>query len=38
MIRQAWQAKVKTVLVLNKIDRLIVDKSMDAEEVYLHIE
>jgi len=34
VIRQAWEAKVKTCLVLNKIDRLIVDKRMDAPEIY----
>ena len=34
VIRQAWEAKVKTVLVLNKMDRLIVDKWYDAKECY----
>ena len=34
VIRQAWEAKVKTVLVLNKIDRLIIDKWYDAKECY----
>lgn len=37
MIRQAWEAKVKTVLVLNKLDRLIIDKWYDAKECYLWI-
>ena len=37
VIRQAWEAKVKTCLVLNKIDRLIVDKWYDAKEIYLWI-
>jgi ribosome assembly protein 1 len=30
VIKQAWDAKIKTCLVLNKMDRLIVDKEMDA--------
>ena len=34
VIRQAWEARVKTCLVLNKIDRLIVDKWYDAKECY----
>ena len=38
VMRQAWKAKVKTVLVLNKIDRLIVDKNMEADEIYLALE
>ena len=37
VIRQAWEAKVKTVLVLNKIDRLIIDKWYDAKECYVWI-
>lgn len=36
-MRQAWEARVKMVLVLNKIDRLIVDKWMDGPEIYLHL-
>ena len=36
-MRQAWEAKVKMVLVLNKMDRLIVDKWMDASEIYNHL-
>ncbi len=34
VIRQAWEARVKTCLVLNKIDRLIIDKWYDAKECY----
>lgn len=37
-MRQAWEAKVKMVLVLNKLDRLIVDKWMDAAEIYLTLQ
>jgi ribosome assembly protein 1 len=37
VMRQAWEGKVKMVLVLNKIDRLIVDKWMDAPEIYIHL-
>lgn len=32
-MRQAWEAKVKTILVLNKIDRLIIDKWMEPSEI-----
>lgn len=35
VIRQAWHAKIKTCLVLNKLDRLIIDKFMDASQIYL---
>lgn len=38
VIRQAWNAKVKTCLVLNKIDRLIIDKYMDASQIYLQLQ
>lgn len=31
VLKQAWEAKVKTVLVLNKMDRLIIDKWYDAQ-------
>ena len=34
VIRQAWAEKVKMCLVLNKIDRLIVDRQMEGQEVY----
>lgn len=30
VLRQAFDEKVKTCLVLNKIDKLIIDKEMDA--------
>ena len=36
VLRQAWDEKIRTCLVLNKIDRLIVDRGMDAEGIYLH--
>ena len=38
VIRQAWHAKIKTCLVLNKIDRLIIDKYMDAGQIYLQLQ
>ena len=34
VLKQAWEAKVKTVLVLNKMDRLIIDKWYDAQQCY----
>ena len=38
VVRQAWKAKVKTCLVLNKIDRLIVARWMDAPEIYVQLQ
>ncbi len=37
VIRQAWHAKIKTCLVLNKLDRLMVEKYMDANQIYLQL-
>ena len=37
VLRQAFDEKVKTCLVLNKVDRLIIEKEMSAEEIYLHL-
>lgn len=34
VIKQAWAEKVKMCLVLNKIDRLILVRGMDGEQVY----
>jgi len=34
VLRQAWAEKVKTCLVLNKIDRLIIDRGYDGEQIY----
>ena len=34
VIKQAWAEKVKMVLVLNKIDRLILDRGMDGQQCY----
>lgn len=34
VIKQAWAEKVKMCLVLNKIDRLIIERGMDATEIY----
>ena len=36
VLRQAWDEKIRTCLVLNKIDRLIVDRGMDADDIYTH--
>lgn len=38
VIRQAWHAKIKTCLVLNKLDRLMVEKYMDANQIYLQLQ
>lgn len=37
VVRQAWQEKVKMCLVINKIDRLILDLEMDARQCYWHL-
>lgn len=37
MLRQAFEEKVKTCLVLNKLDKLIIEGHMDAHEIYLHL-
>lgn len=34
VIRQAWAEKVRMCLVLNKIDRLIIDRQMDGAAIY----
>lgn len=33
-MKQAWAEKVKMCLVLNKIDRLIIDRGMNGSEIY----
>ena len=37
VLRQAFEEKVKTCLVLNKLDKLMIDGHMDALEIYLHL-
>ena len=37
VIRQCYQEKVKTILVLNKIDRLVLELQMSPEEAYRHL-
>lgn len=34
VLKQAWAERVRTCLVLNKIDRLIIDRGMDGNSVY----
>ncbi|XP_039450927.1 elongation factor-like GTPase 1 [Culex pipiens pallens] len=36
-LRQAYQEKLETVLLLNKLDRLVLEKRMDAAEAYRHL-
>jgi len=38
VLRQAWVENVKPCLVLNKIDRLIVELRMSPEEAHLHLQ
>ncbi|GMM38403.1 GTPase [Saccharomycopsis crataegensis] len=37
VLRQAWNDKLKPVLVLNKIDRLIIELKMSPSEAYTHL-
>lgn len=37
VLKQAWDAKIKTCLVFNKLDRLIIDKEMDASQIYIQL-
>jgi ribosome assembly protein 1 len=36
VLRQAWDEKVRTCLVLNKMDKLIIERNMDAEDIFQH--
>lgn len=38
VIKQAWDEKIKCVLVLNKIDRLITELQLDPLDAYVHID
>ena len=37
VLRQAWLENIKPVLVLNKIDRLILELKMSPTEAYVHL-
>ncbi|CDO93636.1 unnamed protein product [Kluyveromyces dobzhanskii CBS 2104] len=37
VLRQCWTEKLKPILVLNKIDRLITELQLTAQEAYLHL-
>lgn len=37
VLRQAWIDKVRPVLVLNKLDRLIVELKLTPHEAYIHL-
>lgn len=38
VLRQAWLENIRPVLVINKIDRLIVDLKMSSQEAYAHLQ
>mmetsp|Transcript_2734 Transcript_2734/g.4663 ORF Transcript_2734/g.4663 Transcript_2734/m.4663 type:complete len:342 (+) Transcript_2734:445-1470(+) len=35
VIKQAWNENVRMCLILNKIDRLIIERGMEAQEIYM---
>ena len=37
VLEQAWNQGIKPILVLNKIDRLIVEKKLEPADAYAHI-
>lgn len=38
VLRQAFDEKVRICLVLNKLDKLIIEGHMDSEEIYMHLQ
>ncbi|XP_056428113.1 elongation factor-like GTPase 1 isoform X2 [Hyla sarda] len=38
VLRQAWLENIRPVLVINKIDRLIVELKISAQEAYVHLQ
>lgn len=38
MLRQAWLENIRPVLVINKIDRLIVELKLSPQESYTHLQ
>jgi ribosome assembly protein 1 len=37
VLEQAWNQGIKPILVLNKIDRLILEKKLEPADAYTHI-
>ncbi|CAD7925133.1 unnamed protein product [Amoebophrya sp. A120] len=37
VLRQAWRDQLRTILVLNKMDRLFINLKLSADEAYLHV-
>lgn len=38
VLRQAWLENIKPVLVINKMDRLIVELKLTSQEAYSHLQ
>lgn len=38
VLRQAWLENIKPVLVINKIDRLIIELKLTSQEAYTHLQ
>jgi translation elongation factor EF-G len=38
VLRQAWMENLKPILVLNKVDRLMVERQLDPTEAYFHLQ
>lgn len=37
VLRQAWLENIRPVLVINKIDRLVVELKLTSQEAYTHL-
>lgn len=37
VLRQAWLENIRPVLVINKIDRLVVELKLTSQEAYAHL-